>query len=160
MTDAAAEYNAALKMGAEKFPLRLLAPEVEVRATTDADGTVTQGDWLDRVFSNTAAAALGVTFRPVAPGAASFPVVTAGATPAQRGRTQGRGGRAWTVGATSIEPTGNRSRVTFSRIDALRLPGLKTGWGASFAPGWLRRSTGPSLSATRRRTRPPRTSRG
>ena len=137
VTDAAAEYNAALKMGAEKFPLRLLAPEVEVRATTDADGTVTQGDWLDRVFSNTAAAALGVTFRPAAPGAASFPVVTAGATPAQRGRTQDAADAAWTVGATSIEPTGNRSRVTFSRIDALRLPGLEDALGRELRQGMV-----------------------
>ena len=137
VSGAASEYNEALKMGAEKFPLRLLAPEVEVRATTDADGAKVQGDWLDRVFSRTAAADLGVTFKAVAPGAASYPVVTAGATPAQRGREQDAADAAWTVSATTIEPTGNRSRLKFSRIDALRLPGLEDAFGRELRQGMV-----------------------
>ena len=55
-----AEYNAALGMGMDRFPLALLAPEK--RQTTDVDVSTKQNTWLDRLFDGTAAQRLGVTF--------------------------------------------------------------------------------------------------
>ena len=118
---AAGEFNQHLEIGAERFPLELL----EERALTGADGAVVQGTWLDRVFENSAGMALGVSFKTVQPGQISFPVTTAGATAAQRGRTEDAVDAPWTVGVTNIEPTPNRVRAVFSRTDALRLPGLE-----------------------------------
>ena len=92
-TGAEAEYNSALKMGAEKFPLRLLAPggrgPGHHRRRRRGDARRLAGPGILQHGGGRA----GREPWPVAPGAASFPVVTAGATPAQRGRTQDRGGR-------------------------------------------------------------------
>ena len=122
---AALEYNQALSVAPDRFPLELLAPAIEERATTDTDGGVTAMGWIDRVFSETAAQAVGVSFVGAAPGMVAYPVTTAGASPAQRGRTQDAVDAPWTVGVTSIEPTRNSVRAVFSRTDALRLPGLE-----------------------------------
>ena len=122
---AEAELNAALGMGAGSFPLRLLAPARETRATTDTDAGTAQQTWLDRLFADTAAMHAGVTFRSVGPGVAAFPVTTAGASAAQRGRKQAAADAAWTVGVTEIKPTRNAVRATFSVEDAARLRGLE-----------------------------------
>ena len=130
---AEAEYNAAVGMSADGFPLHLLdvpvadrrAGKIETRETTDTNGQVNQMRWLDRLFADTAAMHLGVTMDAVAPGGTSHPVTTAGATGAQRGREQDAADAAWTVGTTSIEPTRNSVRAVFTREDALRLPGLE-----------------------------------
>ena len=120
------ELNQALDIPANRFPLELLAPAaVEQRATTNADAATMQGTWLDRLFSDTAAMRLGVTMESVAPGIASFPVVTAGASAAQRGRTEPADDTAWTVGVTDIKPTRNAVRAVSSEEDAARLPGLE-----------------------------------
>ena len=117
------EFNQALKMDAGSFPLRLLAPEV--RATTDADAKATQGTWLDRIFAETAAAHIGVSFRSVAPGVASYPVTTAGASAAQRGRAEAAAAAAWTVGVTEIRPSRNAVKAVFTVEDAARMMGLE-----------------------------------
>ena len=122
-----AELNAALKIPPGRFPMELLAPAPEVRATTDTDSATMQGTWLDRLFSETAAMALGISFRSVEPGISSYPVTTAGPSAAQRGRTEAAADAAWTVGVTEIKPTRNAVRVTFSEEDAARLPGLEQG---------------------------------
>ena len=122
---AEAEYNAALGMGAGSFPLRLLAPERESRATTDTDAGTAQQTWLDRLFADTAAMHAGVTFRSVGPGVAAFPVTTAGASAAQRGRKQAAADAGWTIGVTEVKPTRNAVRATFSVEDAARLRGLE-----------------------------------
>ena len=49
------EYNSALKMGVDRFPLALLAPEE--RQTTAVDVSITPQTWLDRLFDQTAAPA-------------------------------------------------------------------------------------------------------
>ena len=109
-----------------RFPVQLLAPAyVEKRATTDADVAANQQEWLDRLFFDTAAQYLGVTMRSAAPGVASVPVTTAGASAAQRGRTQAAADAAWTVGTTEIKPTRNAVRAVFSTEDAARIPGLE-----------------------------------
>lgn len=120
---AEAEYNAALGMSAGSFPLRLLAPEA--RATTDADAQANQGSWIDRLFGDSAARWLGISMPSVAAGTAAYPVTTAGAASAQRGRREAAADSAWTVGVTELKPTRNVVRAVFSVEDAARLPGVE-----------------------------------
>lgn len=127
---AEAELNAALEIPAGRFPLELLAPPAEARtehrATTDIDAGAQQRTWLDRLFSETAAMHLGITFQSVAPGVSAHPVTTAGASAAQRGRREAADDAAWTVGVAEIKPTRNTVRAVFSEEDAARLPGLES----------------------------------
>ena len=125
---AESEFNSALKMGADQFPIRLLAPDgVEVRAKTDTDaGMTTPRRWLDRLFAISAATRLGISMESVGPGIASFPVTTAGATGKQRGRAQAADAAAWTVGITEMKPTAARTHGVFTVQDAARIgPGLE-----------------------------------
>lgn len=119
------EYNQALGIGANRFPLRMLVSESEHRETTDAETTATARRWVDRLFSVSAAARVGVTFETVAPGLASYPILTAGATGKQRARGQDTGAAAWTMGATELKPTRHSVHAVFSREDDLRVPGLQ-----------------------------------
>ena len=140
MADGAeAELNAALNMRGNAFPLSLLAPApVEARATTDTDSQTNQsGRWLDRLFAGTAAERIGITMESVAPGVASFPVTTAGASAAQRGRAEAAADAAWTVGVTELKPTRNAVRAVFTEEDAHRLPSLEAS---------LRRDLGMALA--------------
>ena len=73
----------------------------------------------------------------VGPGVASYPVTTAGASAAQRGRAEAAANAAWTVGVTEIKPSRNAVRAVFSQEDALRLPDLE---------GSLRRDLGMALT--------------
>ena len=136
---AEAELNAALKMRGNAFPLSLLAPApVEARATTDTDSQTNQsGRWLDRLFAGTAAERIGITMESVAPGVASFPVTTAGASAAQLARAQAATDAAWTVGVTEMKPTRNAVRAVFTEEDAHRLPSLEAS---------LRRDLGMALA--------------
>ena len=105
---AAAEFNQEIGLrGARDFPLEMLVP-LETRATTDADGQVQQTRWLDRLFADTMAIRLGVTFESVEPGGQSYPVTTAGAASKQRGRAEAAADDAWTMGVTKLEPGGPR----------------------------------------------------
>lgn len=140
MADGAeAELNAALGLRGNGFPLSLLAPDpVEARATTDTDSQANQSSrWLDRLFAGTAAERIGITMESVAPGVASFPVTTAGASAAQRGRSEAVADAAWTVGVTELKPTRNAVRAVFSEEDAHRLPSLEAS---------LRRDLGMALA--------------
>ena len=72
-----AEYNAAVAISGNRFPLELLAPPearaaTEERATTDADVMTQPRTWLDRLFAETAAMRLGVTMESVPVGSASL----------------------------------------------------------------------------------------
>ena len=122
---AEAEYNAAVGIAGNRFPLELLAPREE-RATTDTNTTTTPRRWLDRLFAGTAASALGVTMESVPAGEASFPVTTAGASAAQRGRSEAAADAAWTLGLTELKPTRNAVRLLFNIEDAARIPGLES----------------------------------
>ncbi|MCY4592611.1 MAG: hypothetical protein OXE86_19065 [Alphaproteobacteria bacterium] len=122
---AEAEYNAALGIAGNRFPLELLAP-VETRATTDTDTVTTPRRWLDRLFAGTAAERVGITMESVQAGVASYPVTTAGASAAQRQRsTDSAADAAWTVGVTEMRPKRNAVRLLFSIEDAARIPGLE-----------------------------------
>ena len=122
---AESEYNAAIGIGGNRFPLELLAPP-EMRATTDADTAAMPRTWLDRLFAGTAAMKLGITMESVPVGAASFPVTTASASAAQRGKEQVTADAAWTVGVTELKPKRNATRLLFSIEDAARIPGLES----------------------------------
>ena len=119
-----AEYNAAIGIAGNRFPLEMLAP-VETRATTDTDTATAPRRWVDRLFAETAAARLGITMESVPAGAASHPVTTAGAGAAQRGRAEAAADAAWTVGVTELKPKRNAVRLVFSVEDAARIPGLE-----------------------------------
>ena len=121
---AAVEYNAALGMPGNRFPMALLAPEEE-RAVSNTDIATLPNAWLDRLLATSAATRLGVSMRSVVPGAASFPVTTAGATGAQRGRSEDASSAAWTVGVSEMKPKRNAVHLEFSMEDAARMPGLE-----------------------------------
>ena len=118
------EFNQLRELGDDRVPLELLAP-AEVRAETDADAARVPVRWIDRLFAESAAMYIGISMESVATGAATFPVMTAGATGAQRGREQAASAAAWTVGVTNLQPTRNSVRADFTIEDAARLPGLE-----------------------------------
>ena len=118
------EFNQALEIGAHKFPLEILAP-IEERATTNVDTVTTPSRWIDRLFAESAAARVGVTFESVPAGAKSYPVMLTGASGAQRGRKEAAAVSPWTVGVTELKPTRNAVHAVFSREDDLRNPGLQ-----------------------------------
>ena len=122
---AEAEFNAALGIAGNRFPLELLAP-VEMRATTDTDTQTMPRRWLDRLFAGTAAERVGVTMESVPAGVASFPITTAGAAAAQRGRGEAAADAAWTIGLTELKPARNAVRLVFAIEDAARIPGLES----------------------------------
>ena len=63
---AEAEYNAALGIAGNRFPLELLAPPEEHRGRRPASDTATTPRrWLDRLFAGTAAERVGVTMESV-----------------------------------------------------------------------------------------------
>ena len=126
------ELNAAVGIGANRFPLELLAPPerrvtlTEDRATTAVDTQTMPRTWLDRLFAETAAMRLGITMESVPAGSASFPVTTAGASAAQRGKDQAAADTAWTVGVTELTPKRNAATLKFSIEDSSRIPGLES----------------------------------
>ena len=123
------EYNAALGIGANRFPLELLAPpeqRAEDRATTATDTQTMPRTWLDRLFAETAAMRLGVSMESVPVGAASFPVTTVGASAAQRGKDQAAADTAWEVGVVDLKPKRNAATLKFSIEDTARIPGLES----------------------------------
>ena len=129
---AESELNAALKIpllgiaGGTQFPLELLAPRTERRETSDTDTTTMPRRWLDRLFAGTAAMHLGITMESVPTGVASFPVTTAGAAAAQRGRTEAAADAGWTIGVSEMKPKRNAVRAVFTIEDAARIPALES----------------------------------
>ena len=119
------EYNQAKGIAANYFPMEMLAPKpLETRAARDGDAMASQASWLDRVMAGTAAERLGVSFRTVAPGVATFPATTAGGSPVQRGRTEAVSESAYTVAVTEIKPSRAAVSGKYSIEDDLRLPGM------------------------------------
>ena len=126
------ELNAAVGIGANRFPLEMLVPReqravrTEDRAVTAAETQTIPRTWLDRLFAETAAMRLGITMASVPSGSASFPVTTAGASAAQRGKDQAAADTAWTVGVTELKPKRNAATLKFSVEDTARIPGLES----------------------------------
>ena len=127
-----AEYNAALGIAGNRFPLELLAPpeqraaRVEDRAVTGVDTATMPRTWLDRLFSGTAAEAVGVSMESVPVGKSSHPVTTMGATAAQRGKSEVAADAAWTLSVTEMTPKRNAVRLLFNIEDTARIPGLES----------------------------------
>ena len=124
---AEAEYNAARGIAGNRFPLEMLAPPalLEKRDTTVVDTATTSPRWLDRLFAGTASERVGITMESVPAGTASFPVTTAGATAAQRAKSQVTADAVWTIGVTEMKPKRNAVRLVFNVEDAARIPGLE-----------------------------------
>ena len=120
---AALELNQHLNIAGNAFPLALME-DVEERSKRDGDANTTTGTWLDRVFADSAAAYLGVTFTPVAPGVAAYPITTAGGTPVQRGREEAVSESTYTVAITEMKPARAAVHGKYSIEDEARLPGL------------------------------------
>ena len=119
------ELNQHLKIADGYFPMELLAGKLETRASLgDVDAGASQGTWLDRVFHGTAAERVGISFRPVSPGVAAYPVTATGGAPQQRGRTQAATVRTYTVTVTEIKPARRAVHGVYSIEDDARLPGL------------------------------------
>ena len=117
------EFNDALKLGMPgAFPVSMLAPEL--RAETDIDTATNSPRWVDRVFAEAAAQRLGVTFDSVPPGVTTYPVTTAGATGAQRGREEAAGAAVWTTETKELKPTRNSVYLEYALEDSYRNPGL------------------------------------
>ncbi len=129
---AEAEYNESIGIAGNRFPLELLAPpeqraaRTEDRAVTGVDTATMPRTWLDRLFAGTAAEGVGVTMESVPVGASSHPVTTAGATSAQRGKSQAASDAAWTIGVVELKPKRNAVRLLFNIEDAARIPGLES----------------------------------
>ena len=120
------EYNQQVGIREDYFPMELLARGVgvETRAARDGDANTTAGGWLDRIFHDSAAMRVGISFRSVAPGIAAYPVTTAGGSGVQRGRTQAVGESVYTVAVTEMRPSRHAVLGVYSIEDDLRLPGL------------------------------------
>ena len=126
---AEAEYNQARGIAGNRFPLELLSPpeqRAEIREVTGVDTATMPRTWLDRLFSGTAAEAVGVSFQNVPPGQTSHPVTTMGATAAQRGKSEVADDAAWTLSVTEMKPKRNAVRLVFNIEDAARIPGLES----------------------------------
>ena len=121
---AAKEFNQALGIAGNRFPLSLLAPPEE-RAVTGVDTVTTPTRWLDRLFADTAAMNVGVTMDTVPAGVSSHPVTATGASAAARGKTEDATDAAWTVSVVEMKPKRNAVRLVFSIEDTARIPGLE-----------------------------------
>ena len=122
------EYNAERGIAEGWFPMELIARSaegpVEVRHSINGDAQGNQATWLDRVFHDSAAARVGISFRSVAPGVAAHPVMQSGGSGVQRGRTESVADSTFTVAVTEIKPSRHAVRGIYSIEDDYRLPGL------------------------------------
>ena len=123
-TGAEAELNEHLGLAANQFPMDLLAPTVEKRAKRDGDSDVMARSWVDRVFADSAAMRLGINFESVPPGVTAHPVLTAGGSGEQRGRTQAVGESTYSFTVSELKPTRNAVHGIYSIEDHARVPGL------------------------------------
>ena len=118
---AAAELNQALGIADEYIPMEMLAEE---RAAVAGDAGASQGTWVDRVFHESAAQRIGVTFPNVAPGIANFPVTMGGGSGAQRERAEAAAIGTYTLSVKELKPTRNAVHGVFSLEDNYRVPGF------------------------------------
>ena len=121
---AEAELNQHVGVPENMFPLDLLAPAIEVRALRDGDADVMAHSWVDRVFADSAAMRLGINFESVPPGVTAHPVLTAGGSGEQRGRTQAAGESTYSFVVSELKPTRNAVHGIYSVEDHARVPGL------------------------------------
>ena len=121
------ELNAAVGSGRIAFPLELLAPsERRVARTEDRETTAVDTQTmraLGLIACSPRRRNAARDHHGVGPaGSASFPVTTAGASAAQRGKDQAAADTAWTVGVTELTPKRNAATLKFSIEDTARIP--------------------------------------
>ena len=119
------EYAQACGCRPGRFPLHLIVPSVERRSTTDVSAQATQQTWIDRLFAESMAMAMGVTFKSVMPGVASVPVTTAGTSGGQIERGEAKPDAPWTVSVVEMRPKRNTVKANYSMEDDYRIPGLE-----------------------------------
>ena len=103
----------------------IAGPELETRAKIAGEAQETQGTWLDRIFHNTAAERVGISFRPVP--RLACPLTRsplAAGTLQQRGREEAVSPITFAVNVTEIKPSRRAITATYSIEDDMRLPGL------------------------------------
>ena len=149
---AEAELNEHLGLAANQFPMDLLAP-VEKRAARDGDADVMARSWVDRVFADSAAMRLGINFESVPPGITAHPVLTAGGSGEQRGRTQVAGEATYSFTVSELKPTRNAVHGVYSTEDHARVPGLSDAILRDMRAGIVEKVDRTIFRATRRRTR-------
>ena len=110
----------ALVPAADEYALGTL----QERTKTDVDGPERINRWVDRLFNDSAARHLGVTFQNVPPGTAGFMRTATGPSGAQRGREEGAATGVWTINKLSLKPTRNTIQIEPTEEDMLRDPGL------------------------------------
>ena len=119
------EYNAERGIKEGYFPMELLADGLpETRAARNGDAQANQGTWLDRVFYDSAATRVGISFRSVAPGLASYPITVSGGAGVQRARTEAVAESTYTIAVTEMKPTRHAVHGIYSIEDDMRLPGM------------------------------------
>ena len=137
------ELNAALEIqdtNGVELPLAILGDDVQTRqetpgelrtradAVTDLNATdhgVRPAGFLDRVFGDSVAVWLGVTFQNVDTGVSSHIAVTGGASAATTAAGSAKDAEAFTLSATKLEPHRLVSRYVYRSEDASRLVGLE-----------------------------------
>ena len=119
------EYNQERGIRDGYFPMEMLADGLpETRAARDGDSQTNQGSWLDRVFYNSASDRVGISFRTVAPGVASYPITVAGGGGVQRAREEAVTESTYTVAITEMKPTRHAVHGIYTVEDDMRLPGM------------------------------------
>ena len=120
------EYNQALGMTTEQFPMNLLTTpdSLEERAAVDGDAQTSQQTWIDRLFADAAASHLGITMPSVPAGIGAYPVTTGGDTPLQRGRGEAKGSGTFAFNVTEVKPSRGTAHIIYSVEDAARVPGF------------------------------------
>lgn len=131
------ELQAALGVQEEQMPIDMLLPPdpepgtAQQRADTATTVAATARDFgrqamiLDRVFTRTVAARLGVRMAMVPPGESNYPVMLTGTTAAMRNIGTMQDADAATFTGFSLNPTRLHARYLFENIDTYRLRGYE-----------------------------------
>ncbi len=117
------EFNQHLGIADNEFPMEMLIG-LETRAKRDGDANASQRSWVDRVFAQSAAQRVGVTFSSVPAGVAAFPVTSAGGSGVQRGREEAVAESTYTISVTELKPSRAAINGVYSIEDNARLPGM------------------------------------
>ena len=130
VSGAEAELQAARGLSGNVVPWDALAPR-EARAdtvTAPSSGNVgeIQQTIIQRVFARAATAVLGVSMPSAAVGEATYPVITAGVSPAFVASSTAKDAEAATLTPVSINPTRLQARYLFKREDTARIKGFES----------------------------------
>ena len=127
------ELQAALQVTEEQMPIDMLLPPESEEQRADAATSVAatardfgrQATILDRVFTRTVAARLGVRMAMVPPGESNYPVMLTGTTAAMRNIGTMQDAVAATFQGFSLSPIRLHARYLFENVDQFRLRGYE-----------------------------------